>query len=103
MSRYDIPQYNPGFIPNEGELVQEFYVRMLRETKCLHLDPEVFRMSGQFHEVTTRFHRLEMEEWIFEHVEQGAYYCTNIYGGPASWFFNDSSIAVLFKLMFSEN
>jgi hypothetical protein len=52
--------------------------------------------------MTTR-HTIAMEEWIFEHTKDGEWYCTNIFGGPASWFFNDETIAILFKLMFSEN
>ena len=103
MFNYDVPEFNKHFTPEEGELVQDYYKRIVRQTNCINLDPCMFRIPGVFHEVSTRFHRVEMEEWIFEHVEEGAYYCTNIYGGPASWFVNDETIAVLFKIMYGDS
>jgi hypothetical protein len=86
----------------EGERIRDYFIRVVTETGSLNISHKYMSECGYFHEVKTKRHNLAMEEWLVEHTEANEYYCTNIYGGPASWFFNDETTAVLFGVMFAD-
>jgi hypothetical protein len=90
--------------PLEGELVRDYCMRVMVETRKLTIPSNFIRDNGNFYEVTTRSsHSDEIEEWIFENGRDGAYYCTNIFGdGPCTWFFNDAHTAAMFKLAYGD-
>jgi hypothetical protein len=91
----------PSIKPHEGEMVRDYFTRVMVEMKSMNVCTAYLRQCECFYEVKTDTgHTEEMEEWVFENAQDGAYYCTNIFGGPCSWFFNDKETAAIFKLAY---
>lgn len=103
---WDLTAYNtdtmPKISPLEGELVRDYCMRVIAETHRMGVPAEYIRENTSFYEVfTNSLHTDEMEEWVFENGQDGAYYCTNIFGtGPCYWYFNDQHTAAMFKLAY---
>jgi hypothetical protein len=79
-------------------------MREIIETQKINVPAAYLREHTCFHEVITDDeHSEEIEEWLSEFAREGSYYCTNLFGqGGASWLFNDTETAAMFKLAFGK-
>jgi hypothetical protein len=93
----------PRLLPEPDEPVSKFVRRRFRDSRVLFMSAASLRTYGLFFEVQAEQHTDEMEEWCYLNAGEDMYYYTFGDVNPNIWFFNDESIAALFKLAYGKN